>query len=112
MKPVKAFLPFSRWMLRIFMLVWLIMQNVRTIQSLDVHNMNFYIALGFVMFSLLLFAGGFSSKPGLTVISAIFLTLLFIYSIYVHFVPALTESQVISFVFLSISIYFMSSANK
>lgn len=112
MKPVKAFLPFSRWMLRVLVLVWLIMQYVRTIQGLNVHDPNFYIALGFVLFGLLLFAGGFSSKPGLTVISAIFLTLLHIYSIYLHFVPALTESQVISFVFLSIALYFMSSANK
>lgn len=112
MKPVKAFLPFSRWMLRILVLIWLIMQNIKTIQGLNVHDPAFYIALGFVLFGLLLFAGGFSSKPGLTVISSIFLVLLFTYSIYLHFVPSLLESQVISFVFLSIAIYFMSSANK
>lgn len=112
MKPIKTLLPFSRWMLRILVLAWLIMHNVSTIQGLDVHNPNFYIALGFVLFGLLLFAGGFSSKPGLTVISAIFLALLFIYKIYLNFIPEVTESQVISFMFLSISIYFLSSANK
>lgn len=99
-------------MLRILVLAWLIMHNVSTIQGLDVHNLNFYIALGFVFFGLLLFAGGFSSKPGLTVISAIFLSLLFIYKIYLNFIPSVTENQVISFVLLSVSIYFLSSANK
>lgn len=94
------------------MLTWVIMQYVSVIQGMDVHHEHFYIALGFLLFALLLFAGGFSSKPGLTVISAIFLTLLFIYRIYINFIPAVTEAQVISFVFLSISVYFMSSANK
>lgn len=112
MKPIKTLLPFSRWLLRILVLVWVIMQYVKVIQGLDVQHQHFYIALGFVLFALLLFAGGFSSKPGLTVISAIFLTLLFTYRIYINFVPAVTEAQIISFVFLSISIYFLSSANK
>lgn len=112
MKPVKALLPFSRWMLRILMLVWLIMHYAGTLQVLNVHDQNFYLALAFVLFGILLLAGGFSSKPGLTVISAIFLTLLFIYKIYLNFVPQVTEPQIISFMLLSVSIYFMSSANK
>ncbi|HLO92370.1 MAG TPA: hypothetical protein VK172_14490 [Lentimicrobium sp.] len=112
MKPIKTLLPFSRWLLRILMLGWLLMHNIQVVQGMDVHNQPFYIALGFILFGALLFAGGFSSKPGLTVISAIFLTLLFIYKIYLSFVPQVTEGQLISFVFLSIAIYFMSSANK
>ncbi|MGE5384154.1 MAG: hypothetical protein ACM3PX_12055 [Omnitrophica WOR_2 bacterium] len=112
MKPIKTLLPFSRWLLRIIVLVWMIMHYSKTIQGLNVHDQNFYIALAFVLFSLLLFAGGFSSKTTLTVISALFLTLLFIYSIYIHFIPAVTENQLIEFTLLSVSIYFLSSANK
>lgn len=112
MKPVKTFLPFARWLLRILMPAWILINYIGIIRGMDIHNLNFYIALAFVLFGLLLFAGGFSSKPGLTVISAIFLTLLFIYRIYLNFIPEVTETQIISFVFLSISIYFMSSANK
>lgn len=112
MKPVKTLLPFSRWMLRIIVLIWLIMKYTGTIQGLNVHDQNFFLALGFVLFGLLLLAGGFSSKPGLTVVAAIFLTLLFIYKIYLNFVPQVTEAQVISFLFLSVSVYFMSSPNK
>lgn len=112
MKPIKTLLPFSRWLLRILTLAWLLMQNIQVVQGMDIHSPAFYVALGFILFGALLFAGGFSSKPGLTVVSAIFLTLLFIYSIYLHFVPQVTESQLFSFVFLSIAIYFMSSANK
>ncbi len=112
MKPIKALLPFSRWLLRICVLAWVILQNMKTLQTLDVHSQGFYISLAFIVFAILLFAGGFSSKPGLTVISAIFLTLLFIYKIYLGFAPVVTETVVVSFVFLAVSIYFMSSANK
>lgn len=79
---------------------------------MDYHNVGFYIALAFVLFGVLLFAGGFSNKPTLTVISAIFLSLLFIYQIYTGFVPQVTQPQILSVFFLSVSIYFMSSANK
>jgi len=112
MKPIKTLLPFSRWLLRILVLLWVILRNLEVIQGMNLENQHFYIALALVIFSILLFAGGFSSKPGLTVISALFLTLIFIYKIYLGFVPQVNEQQVISFVFLSISIYFMSSANK
>ncbi len=112
MKPIKTLLPFSRWMLRLVVLGWLIMHHASTIQTLNLQSQVFYIALAFVLSGVLLFAGGFSSKPGLTVVAAIFLTILFAYKLYVNFTPAVTESQIITMLFLSISIYFMSSANK
>lgn len=112
MKPIKAMLPLSRWLLRIAVLAWIIMRNIESIQSLNIQSPDFYISLAFLVFGILLFAGGFSSKPGLTVISAIFLTILFIYRIYTEFVPNVTEAQLIKFTFLSVAVYFMSSANK
>ncbi|MFA6950606.1 MAG: hypothetical protein WCQ70_07970 [Lentimicrobiaceae bacterium] len=112
MKPVKTLLPFSRWLLRAALLTWLILQNASTIQSLDFKSQSFFLALAFILFGLLLFAGGFSSKPSLTVISAIFLSLLFIYQLYLNFVPWVTQPQVLLVILLSVCIYFMSSANK
>ncbi len=112
MKPIKTLLPFSRWLMRICLLAWVILRNIETVQTMDVKSPDFYVALGLMLFAILLFAGGFSSKPGLTVISAIFLTLLFIYKIYMGFSPVVSETIIVSFTFLSVSIYFLSSANK
>lgn len=112
MKPIKTLLPLSRWMLRITMLAYLILHNASTIQTLDIKSQAFFVALAFVLFGLLLFAGGFTNSSSLTVVSAIFLSLLFIYHIYIHFVPQVTNVQIISLLLLSISVYFMSSANK
>jgi uncharacterized membrane protein YobD (UPF0266 family) len=112
MKPVKALLPASRWLLRITMLAYLILQHGKTILAMQYETQPFYIALAFVLFGVLLFAGGFTSKPSLTVVSALLLSLLFVYFIYLGFVPQVTVTQVLNLMLLSVSLYFMSSAGK
>jgi uncharacterized membrane protein len=112
MKPVKSLLPASRWLLRISLLTYLVLQHGKTILDLQYETQPFYIALAFVLFGVLLFAGGFTSKPSLTVVSALLLSLLFAYYIYLGFVPQVTLPQVLNVMLLSITLYFMSSANK
>ncbi|HPG32346.1 MAG: hypothetical protein H6541_14095 [Lentimicrobiaceae bacterium] len=112
MKPVKSLLPASRWLLRITMLTYLIMQHGKTIVALQYETRPFYIASAFVLFGILLFAGGFTSKPSLTVVSALLLCLLFAYYIYLNFVPQITEPQVLKLLLFSVCLYFVSSANK
>lgn len=112
MKPVKSLLQLSKWLLRITLLTWLVIQHGQTILALQYQTQSFYIALAFVLFGTLLFAGGFTSKPSLTVISAMLLVLLFAYSLYLGFVPAVTSGQVLNLLLLSVSMYFMAAGNK
>ncbi len=85
MKPVKALLPVSRWILRITILACLLMLHGKTILALQYETQPFYISLAFVLFGVLLFAGGFTSKPSLTVVSALLLSLLF-YLLYLSWI--------------------------
>jgi uncharacterized membrane protein len=112
MKPVKSLLPASRWLLRISLLTYLVLQHGKTILDLQYETQAFYIGLAFVLFGVLLFAGGFTSRPSLTVVSALLLSLLFAYYIYLGFVPQVTITQVLNVMLLSVTLYFMSSANK
>jgi len=112
MKPVKSLLPASRWLLRITMLTYLVLLHGKTILAMQYQTQPFYIALAFVVFGILLFAGGFTSKPSLTVVSALLLSLLFAYFLYLGFIPQLTLSQVLNLLLLSVCLYFMSSANR
>ncbi|PKO99579.1 MAG: hypothetical protein CVU14_07875 [Bacteroidetes bacterium HGW-Bacteroidetes-9] len=112
MKPVKSLLPASRWLLRITLLAYLVLLHGKTILALQYETQPFYIALAFVLFGVLLFAGGFTSKPSLTVVSGLLLTLLFAYYLYYGFVPQVTLPQVLNLLLLSVSLYFMSSPNK
>ncbi len=112
MKPVKAILPATRWLLRITMLAYLVLQHGKTIVGMQYETQPFYIALAFVLFGVLLFAGGFTSKPSLTVVSALLLSLLFIYYLYLGFVPKVTLPQVLNLLLLSVCLNFISSGNK
>ncbi|MBW6491606.1 MAG: hypothetical protein K0B15_10500 [Lentimicrobium sp.] len=112
MKPVKSLLPASRWLLRISLLTYLVLQYGKTILNLQYETQTFYIALAFVLFAVLLFAGGFTSKPSLTVISAMLMSLLFIYTLYLGFVPEINFDQVLKLLLLSVCLYFISTGNK
>lgn len=73
MKPAKGLYPFASWMLRISMILVAYVLFFETLSHPDFKSVQFFIALGFVLFSVLLFIGGFMTKPDMTVISAIFL---------------------------------------
>lgn len=112
MKPVKSLLPASRWLLRLTLLAYLVMLHIKTIMPMQYETQAFYIALAFILFGVLLFAGGFTAKPSLTVVSALLLCLLFAYYLYLGFVPQVTQPQIINLLLFSVCLYFMSSANK
>lgn len=112
MKPVKSLLPASKWLLRITLLAYLVLLHGKTILNLQYETQPFYIALAFVLFGVLLFAGGFTNKPSLTVISALLLGLLFIYTLYLGFVPEFNFDQILNLLLLSVCLYFVSSGNK
>lgn len=112
MKPVKALLPVSKWLLRIAILAYAVLQYGPTILNLQYQTQPFFIAVAFVLFAVLLFAGGFTSKPSLTVVSALLLSLLIIYLIYLGFIPQITISQIIQLLMVSVCLYFVSTGNK
>ncbi|MFH1120604.1 MAG: hypothetical protein V1775_12345 [Bacteroidota bacterium] len=112
MKPLKSLLPAARWLLRLTLLAYFVLQHGNTILSMQYETRPFYIALAFVLFTVLLFAGGFASKPALTVVSALLLSLLLLYFLYLGFEPRVTSIQVLNLLLLSVSLYFVSSANK
>jgi len=112
MKPVKSLLPASRWLLRISVLLYTVLIYGNTILAMQYQTKPFFIAAGMVLFAVLLFAGGFTSKPALTVVSALLMLLLGLYVFYLHFVPAINQGQAIKLLLLSVSLYFVSSGNK
>ncbi len=112
MKPVKSLLPASKWLMRIALLAWLVLQHGNTLLALQYKTQPFYLALAFVLFGILLFAGGFVKKPSLTVISALLLSLLFLYIIYLGFEPRVTSAQMLNLLFLAVCVNFMASGNK
>lgn len=76
MKPLKSFSGFASWLMRIAVLLIVFAAFFNTFMAFGIKELSFYIAAGFMVFGLLLFIGGFVSKPTLTVVSGLILFLL------------------------------------
>lgn len=111
MKPFKSITPFSRWLLRISLFAYLLMTHFAMLKTLNFSALTFYFALIYVLFSMLLVAGGIFSQ-GLTVVSSLVIFILALYQLIVSFTGTITPAIVMFLIPVSISLYFLSTGNK
>jgi hypothetical protein len=112
MKPLKSGLTFATWLLRISIAIILVVMFIGDIKSFEYNDKMFYINSSFVVFGILVFVGGFLSKPTITVISGFILTGLAIYKIALQFSGGVNPSIATMFVVLSIGFYFACAGNQ
>lgn len=112
MKPLKSGLVFSNWLLRVTILMFIVIRFFGLIKSFEFSNLEYYIGIGFIVFAVLLFIGGFMSKPGLTVISGFVITALSIYKILILFSGSIDTIIVSFLVILSVGFYFACAGNQ
>ncbi len=115
MKPLKSGLAFSNWLLRIAIVLFLIItfKNLDVVKTYNFHDKEFYISSVYVIFGLLLFIGGFTSKPALTVISGFILTGLSLYKIFVLFSGKMDSTLIANyFIILAVGFYFACTGNE
>lgn len=112
MKPAKAFYPFAAWLVRLSMLLFTYVFFFETIRACDYKTVEFFIASAFALFSVLVFVGGFLSKPAMTVVSAFFLCGLCIYQLIVHFSEKPDATTVVYMLGISAMLVLFSVGNK
>lgn len=76
MKPVKGLLPFAMWLLRLSILLFAFAYFFPVVKPLTFNGLYYFISLAFLVFGILLFIGGFLSKPAMTVFSGLILFIL------------------------------------
>ena len=111
MKPIKFLFPFAIWLFRIAILLFALTVYFETFKAFNFSSMSFYIALLFIIFSLLLFVGGFFADAKLTVISALILCLVCGYQI-IMLRTAFDYNLAVYIVLGSILFYFLTAGNK
>jgi len=112
MQPFKNGQVVSKWLLRISLVLYLFLGNVNRISPIDFQSVRFYLSLALVVFSVLLLVGGFISKPGLTVISGLFIFLISAYHLFVLFRGSIDFSFTLYLLPLSIGFFFVCNGNK
>lgn len=111
MNPWKNFQGLAGWMMRITILLFIFAGFFPAFMRFDVHNLHFFIALGFVIFGVMLFVGGFLSKQTLTVVSALVLFILSVLHAYWSF-NGITGAFTQWLLMVSVTFYFITHGNK
>lgn len=111
MNPWKRFTGLASWMMRIAMVLAIIACFFDTFMTFEVKQLQFFIALAFLVFGALLFIGGFLSKHSLTVVSALILFGLSVIQAYLTY-AGVTHTFAFWLMAASVSIYFVSNGNK
>ncbi|MCF8303631.1 MAG: hypothetical protein K9I94_10190 [Bacteroidales bacterium] len=112
MKPVKGFVTISRWIMRLALLLFFVLNYGETVLDLNFNEMGFYLSSLFFLFGVLLFVGGFLKEASLTVTSGLVLSILVLYQIIVTYPGAMTESLASKLLLFSVTLYFFASGNN
>lgn len=112
MQPAKKLFPLAVWMLRAALLVLVYMIFFVTLRSADPGNLNFYIAVAFVLCAVLVFVSGFMKQHGLTMIPAALLFLGSLYKIVMHYVYFTEHFVAIYTVMAAVSFFFITNGNR
>jgi len=112
MKPIKNLEPFSKWILRLSVLCFLGTIHYKDLQKIDYQDYNNIIMVVYILCSLLLVLGGLQKKATLTIISALFLTLISFYQIYLSFNGNFLQPSIYQHLMISgIGLFFISKGN-
>ena len=112
MKPVKGLLQFATWLMRLSIAFFVFIAFLHTLKTFDFKSIQFYVAVAFILFSALLFIGGFLSKPGITVFSGLMLFFASVYQMVILFSSGITVELAIYSVIATSSLYFVTAGNK
>ncbi len=112
MKPLKSLMQFATWLMRLSVAFFVALGFMHTLKIFDFKSIQFYIALVFALFSILLVIGGFLSKPALTVFSGIMLFFASVYEIVILSSEGVTVELAMYGVIATTALYFVTAGNK
>ena len=107
----KTGLPLATWLLRISLLAFIVIGYLGALKSFD-FSKDFIIAALYILFAVLLFIGGFLTRPGLTVLSGLLICGFSIYIMIRTYSGAIDTTFVTYFLIASIGFYFLTQGNK
>jgi len=111
MKPWKVFSTISKWFLRLALVLFVFFYYYPVFMQFNFDTFGFFLSAGFLVSSVLLLAGGLTSKPSLTAIAALILFLLSVFNAYNHFngMNAVFNNWLM---ISAVSFYFLTNGNK
>lgn len=111
MKPFKSGKGVANWLLRIALIAMLYHVYSNVISTWTFTNLSFIIAVVAILLGIMIIVGGVLSKPGLTIVAGLLLTLLSLYKMVITFNGNINQYLIAQFIPLAIGFYFFTNGN-
>jgi uncharacterized membrane protein len=112
MKPLKGLYPIAAWLMRFAVVFFVLTRYWNTFTHFNMQSVMFYVSALFIVFTVLLFVGGFLHKSNLTVISSLVLILVTGYHAFLNIESKLDHNFAVYVLLGSIFVYFLTTGNK
>jgi hypothetical protein len=111
MKPFKSGTIVAAWLLRITILWFVYVHYYKGFPGFDLKSFSFYIHAAYLVFALMLVAGGFMQKPAITVLSGLLILILPIVQL-IHAFPNELPPVIMQYLLpISIGFFFFTAGN-
>jgi hypothetical protein len=111
MKPIKALLPVSVWLMRIGLILYAYIEYFRTFTKFHLDDLHFYIAALFLISAVVIFVTGIIYKAAYAVLSGLVITLISVYNIVENLGGGIDNTLVINIIIASLATYFLASTS-
>jgi hypothetical protein len=111
MKPFKSLHFAATWLLRIALLAVLFRIYFYSLSTLNFSNLSFYISVIMILCGGLIIVGGLFSKPTLTVLSGLIISIISLYKLILSFNGIIDSFLVEHLIPLAIGFYFFTTGN-
>ena len=113
MKPIKNFESISKWMLRIFLFLFILSYYYDIIMTWNFKDVFYLINVLYVVFAAFIVIGGFQRASTLTIVSSIVVSSLSFYKAYSVFSGSFLSTSFYTFLLLgAVSLFFVSKGNN
>jgi hypothetical protein len=112
MKPVKGLFPLATWLMRFAVVFFVLITYWEPMTAFNFKSVMFYISAVYIIFSVLLFVGGFMAKNNVTVISSLFLILVTGYHAFINLGAKPDHNFAVYVILGSVFVYFFTAGNK
>lgn len=112
MRPAKRLFPIAIWLMRIAVVLFVFTNYWNVFNLFNFQSVMFYVSALFIIFSSLLFIGGFLYKSSLTVLSSFILILVTGYISFINLKSDLDHNFAMFVLLGSIFVFFLTTGNK
>lgn len=111
MRPLKSATGMANWLLRLSLVATIYLTSFKEFLKFNFKDFSYFINLLLVIFGVVFVVGAFSKRHNLTVVSSLFICILYFILLYLSGIGKL-ENIITYLTFICLSFFFLANGNK